>query len=222
MGVSVEELSVTYPRLYHIAQEGSWPGIQEHGLLSTEALVDLFDVDEALRNALLCARRPDSVSIHHPDFGHAIIRDQKPLIESRLRTALRDGLTPRDWYALLNRKTFFWVSEERFERLRTARAYQALRQTLIVVDCAKLLSRHAERVTLCPINSGATRPFAWARGKNSFLPMKDYPFEDFRRKRGRKNAVAELSVDYSVPDIRDFVISVSELGGGRPDRKIWP
>jgi hypothetical protein len=52
--------------------------------------------------------------------------------------------------------------------------------------------------------------------------MKDYPFEDFRRKRGRKNAVAELSVDYSVPDIRDFVISVSELGGGRPDRKIWP
>jgi hypothetical protein len=56
MGVSVEELSVTYPRLYHIAQEGSWPGIQEHGLLSTEALVDLFDVDEALRNALLRAR----------------------------------------------------------------------------------------------------------------------------------------------------------------------
>jgi len=132
------------------------------------------------------------------------------------------GWTPRDWYSLLNRKTFFWVSEERFERLRTASAYAALRQTLILVDCAKLLSRHADKVTLCPINSGATRPFAWPRGKSSFLSIEDYPFEEFRKRRGRKNAVAELSIDYSVPDICDFVISVSELGGGREDRKIWP
>jgi len=63
---------------------------------------------------------------------------------------------------------------------------------------------------------------AWPRGKNSFLPITDYPFERFRRKRGRKNAVVELAVDYSVPDIGDFVISVSELGGGRPVKKIWP
>lgn len=222
MGISVEELSVAYPRLYHITHEGSWPGIQKHGLLSTEALVDLFCIDGTLRNELLRGRRPDCVSIQHPDHGRAIIRDQKPLIESRLRTALRDGLTPQDWYAILNRKTFFWVSEERFERLRTASAYEALRQTLIVVDSAKLLSRHAERVTLCPINSGATRPFAWPRGKDSFLSIEEYPFEEFRKKRGRKNAVAEFSVDYSVPDICDFVISVSELGGGRKDKTIWP
>ena len=47
-------------------------------------------------------------------------------------------------------------------------------------------------------------------------------FEELRRKRGRRNAVVELAVEYAVPDIRDLVVRVSELGGGRPDETIWP
>lgn len=222
MGISISELAAAYPRLYHITQEGSWPSIQEYGLLSTEALLDLYGVNGNLRDSILGTRRPDCVAIEHPDYGHAIIRDQKPLIEARLRKVLQDGLSPHEWYVLLNRKTFFWVSEERLERLRTARAYQSLRQTLVIVDTGKLLARHADRVTLCPINSGATRPMAWPRGKSSFMPIEHYPFEAFRKKRGRKNAVVEFAVDYSVPDIADLVITVSELGGGRPDSTIWP
>lgn len=160
--------------------------------------------------------------ITHPVHGTAIIRDQKPLIESRLRSALQDGMTPQEWYTLLNRKTFFWVSARQAEILRTARAYEGLRQTLIVVDCARLLARHGDRVTLCPINSGATRPMAWPRGRRSFLPPSEYPFQELRKKRGPKNAVVELTVEHSVPDIRDLVISVSELGGGLPEESIWP
>ena len=222
MGIAVNELAATYPRLYHITSEGSWPSIREHGLLSTEALLDLFGIDREFRERILAARRPDSVPITHPQYGRAIIRDQKPLIESRLRVVLQGGMTPRDWYTLLNRKTFFWVAEKRFELLRNARAYEGLRQTLIIVDCAMLLSRHADRVTLCPMNSGAARPMAFPRGRNTFLPISEYPFDEFRRKRGPKNAVVELAVEYSVPDIRDLVISVSELGGGLPERRIWP
>lgn len=222
MGISIDELAGTFPRLYHLTSEGSWPGIRRHGLLSTEALLDLFGIDGDFRERILATRRPDCVPITHPDHGHAIIRDQKPLIESRLRDVLEDGMTPRDWYTLLNRKTFFWVSEDRFETLRDARAYRGRRQTLIVADCAKLLSRHADRVTLCPINSGATRPMAWPRGRSSFLPISDYPFDELRRKRGRTKAVAELTVEYSVPDIRELVISVSELGGGPPEQRLWP
>lgn len=222
MGISIDELGATYPRLYHITSAGSWPGIQRHGLLSTEALLDLFGVDGDLRRRILSARRPECVPITHPVHGTAIIRDQKPLIESRLRSALQDGMTPQEWYALLNRKTFFWVSAKQAEVLRTARAYEGLRQTLIVVDCAKLLARHGDRVTLCPINSGATRPMAWPRGRRSFLPPSEYPFEELRKKRSRKNAVVELTVEHSVPDIRDLLISVSELGGGLPEESIWP
>jgi hypothetical protein len=222
MGISIEELASTYPRLYHITSAGAWASIKRHGLLSTEALLNLFGVDGNRRDSILGARRPETVPIEHPQYGRATIRDQKPLIESRLRDVLQDGMTPQQWYRMLNRKTFFWVAEDRFETLRTARAYQDLRQTLIVVDCAKLLSRHAESVTLCPINSGATRPMAWPRGKSSFLPLAEYPFEVLRKKRGRKSAVVELTVEHAVPDIRDLVICVSELGGGHPDTRIWP
>uniref|UniRef100_Q01T18 Uncharacterized protein n=1 Tax=Solibacter usitatus (strain Ellin6076) TaxID=234267 RepID=Q01T18_SOLUE len=222
MGISIDNLAATYPRLYHITSAGTWPSILRHGLLSTEALLNLFGVESQLRESILGARRPEFVQIEHPEHGRAIIRDQKPLIESRLRDVLQGGMTPREWYRLLNRKAFFWVAEERFETLRTARAYQDLRQTLIVIDSAKLLARHAERVTLCPINSGATRPMAWPRGRSSFLPMAEYPFEELRKKRGRKKAVVELTVEHSVPDIRDLVISVSELGGAIPERTVWP
>lgn len=222
MGISINELATIYPRLYHITSEASWPSIQEHGLLSTEALLDLFGIDGEFRDRILAARRPDSVSISHPRYGSAIIRDQKPLIESRLRKVLQDGMTPREWYMLLNRKTFFWVTESRFETLRTARAYEGLRQTLLIVDCAKLLARHAGQVTLCPMNSGAARPMAFPRGRRTFLPISEYPFDESCRKRGRKGAVVELTVEYSVPDIRDLVTSVSELGGGLPEQRIWP
>ncbi len=222
MGISTDELAATYPRLYHITSAGSWPSIQQHGLLSTEALLDLFEIDGDLRERILGTRRPECVAITHAVHGSAIIRDQKPLIESRLRSALQDGMTPQEWYTLLNRKTFFWVSAKQAEILRTARAYEGLRQTLIVVDCAKLLARHGDRVALCPINSGATRPMAWPRGRTSFLPPSEYPFHELRKKRSRKTAVVELTVGHSVPDIREFVISVSELGGGLPEQRIWP
>ena len=222
MGVLIDELAATYPRLYHITSVGSWPNIRRHGLLSTEALLDLFDLDGDFRRSILGAHRPQCVPIEHPLHGRAIIRDQKPLIESRLRDVLQDGMTPREWYAMLNRRAFFWVAEKKAETLRNARAYHGLRQTLMVVDCAKLLSRHGDRVTLCPINSGATRPMAWPRGRSSFLPPSEYPFHELRGKRGRNNAVVELTVEYSVPDIRDFVISVSELGGGFAEQQIWP
>jgi hypothetical protein len=222
MGISVPELATTYPRLYHVTSEGSWPSIQRHGLLSTQALLDLFGIDGEYREHLIASRRPDSVPIAHSEYGRAIIRDQKPLIESRLSSVLRDGMSPREWYTLLNGKAFFWVAESRFETLRNARAYTGLRQTLIIVDCAKLLARHADRVTLCPMNSGATRPMAFPRGKSTFLPVSEYPFDEWRRKRGRKKAVVELAVHYAVPDIRDLVVSVSELGGSLPEQRIWP
>ncbi len=42
-----EELVTRYPRLFHIAWEGNWPSIREHGLLSARALLDLYEVDRA-------------------------------------------------------------------------------------------------------------------------------------------------------------------------------
>ncbi len=62
----IADLVAAYPRLYHMAEDGSWPSIRRHGLLSTRALVDLYRVPAVQRRALLEARRPDSVELHHP------------------------------------------------------------------------------------------------------------------------------------------------------------
>lgn len=66
----------------------------------------------------------------------------------------------------------------------------------------------------------------WPRGtlqnRPYCLPIAGYPFDESCRKRGRKGAVAELIVEYAVLDIRDLVISGSELGGGQPEERILP
>ena len=40
--MTVDELLATYPRLWHMAMDGSWPSIEKRGLLSTSALLELY------------------------------------------------------------------------------------------------------------------------------------------------------------------------------------
>jgi hypothetical protein len=221
MGVSPNTLAARFPRLYHMAEPGSWPSIQRHGLLSTNALLDLFEVHGDARDQLAARHRPDSVAIRHAVHGGAVIRDQKPMDDRGLVRALGGGLTPAEWYRILNDKVFFWLSAERLERLLSARAYRHRRQTVLTVDTASLLARHAERVLLSPINSGCTKPMPQPRGRDTFLPLADYPFEEWDRDRKRKDPVVELTVTYAVPDIRDFVVRVEERGGGIAPALIW-
>lgn len=213
-------LAEWYPELHHMAEPGSWPSIKAYGLLSTSALLDLFEVTGSTRMALEQKHRPESVSISHARYGAAVVRDQKPMSDSALRKCLRDGLTPTEWYKTLNRFAYFWVSEARLTRLLGARAYRSKRQCVIVSDTAKLLARHSDRVRLSPINSGATVFNPQPRGRDTFLPIADYPLATWRKKRGQENAVVELAVDGGVPNIADFVLRVYETGGGKPDRRI--
>jgi hypothetical protein len=203
-----------------MAHAGVWPSIERYGLLSTTALLDLFEVNGARREQLESSRRSRSEEIVHVTHGTALLRDQIPLNERKLTGALQDGLTPRDWYRLLNRKVFFWGPESRLRILREAREYNELRQTIIVIDTATLVARYSERILLCHMNSGATQPMAFPRGLRTFLPIDTYPIVERRRKYGLNGAVAEITVDYSVPDVRDFVLEVFEVGGGEKKRHL--
>jgi hypothetical protein len=60
-----ETLIHYYPRLYHMAELGSWSSIHRHELLSTSALLDLFDVEEPMRSKILTERRPTSEILRH-------------------------------------------------------------------------------------------------------------------------------------------------------------
>src|SRR5579862_6072994 len=167
-----------------MAEAGSWESIMKHGLLSTEALLDLFQIEGKRRESLLSERRATKVVIEHARIGRAVIRDNQPILDSQLARCLTGGLTPAAWYRILNRRVFFWVSEDRLDRLLGARAYRQEAHDVITFDTASLLGEHLRSITLSPINSGATRPNPQPRGPNTFLPLSDYPYEAWRAKRG--------------------------------------
>ena len=206
--ISVSDFVKRYPKLWHMAELGSQPSIVEYGLLSTEALLDLFEVTGQQRTALLRSHRRDSVTICHPKHGRAVVRDQKPMNDITLSKCLTD-MTAEEWYAHLNRRVFFWVSEERLTKMLGAGAYKGRPHMVLEVDTAGLIERHEPRVTLSPMNSGATFPLgAVPRGSDTFQPLSTFPWEE-RVKTNRKEPVVELAVDYSVPDIADLLLEVT-------------
>jgi hypothetical protein len=207
------DIAATYPRLYHMAEKGSWASIERHGLLSTSSLLDLFEVEEVQRAEILRQRRPQSVQLQHPAHGEAVVRDQIPLSESRLASCLTD-MTLEQWLDALNSRVFFWLNEDHLETLLDARAYRDSAHDVISVDTAALVARHRANIALSPINSGATMYKPPERGTQTFLPIADYPFEARRQARGRQNAIVELAVNGGVRDILEVALRVERRQAG--------
>lgn len=230
MGITAEVLAKQYPLLFHMAELGSWPSIKEYGLLSTSALLDMYEIHDSAREKIECYHRRESVQISHPNFGRAVVRDQKPMSEKHLLLqlannggpVLRDGLTPSDWYRMLNSKVFFWLTRERLNRLLQAKAYRKRRHTILTIDTKSLLASHFSRVFLSPINSGNTHPYPQPRGLSTFLSPSEYPFEMWLKKRRPSGEpIVELAVEHSVLDIAVHVVRVEENGADRPPELIW-
>lgn len=198
-----------------MAAAASWPSIKKHGLLSTSALLRRYRVNGERRVVIEAKRRPECVTLQRRGFPNAVIRDNKPATDSALAKCLQDDLLPADWYRLLNDRTFFWLSRVRLRRLLGARAYRNNPQTVLTVHTQSLVEAHENRIELSPINSGSTIYNPSPRGKATFLPIRDYDYDYWRKKRGKDDAVVELIVRESVPDIRDHVVAVHDWIGGR-------
>ena len=214
MAITLEEFCRNYPTLYHMAEANSWPSILKHGLLSTTALLDLYSITGEQRLAIESCHRPISIIISHPSHGSAVIRDQRPMRESALAKCLQD-CSAKEWFELLNRKVFFWVTEERVRTLLRARAYRGREHLVISVNTALLLQRHQRLASLSPINSGSTIYRPVPRGIATFRPFNRYPYEHRRRTRGIAGAIAEIAFEYSVPDVGTFVRRVERRQGNR-------
>jgi len=208
--MTVDDLVKRFPVLFHMAEPESWPSIERHGLLSTQSLLELFEITGERRDSILSRRRSEAVVIEHPLHGRAVIRDQKPLSESKLAGCLRDGLSPAEWIRLLNSRVFFWVDPSRLEDLKAARAYRAKRQLVLQVRCESLLEVYGPVILLSDRNTGTTSPFAHARGRDTFRSMAEHG----------KRRVVELTVDGQVLDIGRFLIRADEVGGGDPDCRV--
>lgn len=204
-----DELIERYPRLYHMAADGSWPSIRAHGLLSVSRLLDRYAVEGEARFDIESRRRPGSVTLRREGYPDATVRDNKPMFESVLLRKLTDDLTPRDWYEILNRKAFFWVERIRLERL--LKAYERDPQIVVTLDTRALVERYRDQILLCRINSGQTLYNAQERGLGTFLPIDRYPTSAGRVGSPERPGVAELVVENGVPDVADFVIEVHRV-----------
>ena len=205
------ELIRRFPTVFHMASASAWPSIQAHGLLSTEHLVDLYQVEGSQRELILLNKRSTAVTLHHPDLPSVTVRDQKPMKYIDQKIAPDSSL--EQYLAAINQRVFFWASWDRLNRLRGAREYRDQPQVVLHVDTAGLLAAHGRQVELCRLNSGAvTQVNHPARGHRSWIPVADYPYNDYRRRYGATRALTEVTVLGAVPDILDLVVDV-ELPG---------
>jgi len=221
--MEVRTLVAKYPRLYHMAEDGSWPNILKYGLLSTSALLTLYGYKGTERKLLESAWRPQKVTISCEGLEDAVIRDQKPMPPGQLQQCLLDGMTPSEWYYLINGRVYFWVKwNPSVEWFLGGREYRNTVNLIITVDTRELLARYASQVTLSGINSGSTyydqerRTSPWPRGRTTFKTAGEYnlPY------------VTELAVENGIPEVEKVTVSVAQwVSNGTDSRKIkdiWP
>jgi uncharacterized protein DUF7002 len=109
---------------------------------------------------------------------------------------------------MLNTRVFFWLTAERLKTLMCAREYRAQTHLVLTLDTLRLSTRHRDNITLAPMNTGNTQPFAHRRGLRTFRRMVDYPFAQ-RLRLGPYYTVVELAVDHGVPNVMDYVIEAA-------------
>jgi len=205
------ELLADCPILYHMAERDSWPSIRRFGLLSTTALLDRYRISGEARVAIESKRRPKSVPLEGSGLCRAVVRDQFPMDDKGLTRCLEDGLSPEEWYRMLNAKVFFWLTRERLLRLLNAGTYRFQEHDVLELDARALIEAHENKIWLCPMNSGCTKPFPHPRGKKTFRRIGDYPYAELKPMRKRGERVVELAVDHSVPEVEKFVTRVVRM-----------
>ena len=211
-GVEADELVERPPVVFHAASASAWGSIQEHGLLSTARLLDLFEVDQGERDRLLTQKRDESVLLEAPGRQPALIRDQKPMkfIEERIEP---DSTLAR-YLLAINSRVFFWPTAERLQRLQGAKEYRHEAQVVLHVDMKALVERYESQIRLCRFSSGAvSQKNHPARGHNSWLPIGDYAYAEYRRRYGARGALAEVTVLDGVSDVLDLVLKVEHTDG---------
>jgi hypothetical protein len=203
-------------RLFHLAELGNWPSIRRHGLLSASALMDLAGLHGAAHTRCERRHRPADVELRRG----CMIREQRRIPPESLRRCLV-GLTPGQWYALLNQRVFMWLDAARLNRQRQACA--ARPQVVLTIDTGALLAAYAHAASLAPINTGNARRKPASRGLATFVPYERWRESGWEseavalgtRPRPRAHPPVEFTIEGGIPDITSYLLDVAELGPGQ-------
>lgn len=196
---------------YHLADLRNWASIQARGLLSTQRLLELSDGAD---RALLRQHRPLGLTF----ANGAHIRDQSPMPIKSIQKALRSGVTPEDWFELLNSKIFFWLDPERLDRHRAACKNHA--QIVLKIDATRLLAEYAPIASVSPINSGNAMRAAAPRNYSTFVPYEQWIESGWDKedvpgtpRRPRNHRPVELAITGAIPNITHFIMSTDLASG---------
>jgi Family of unknown function (DUF7002) len=205
--------------VYHLAEESNLKSIEQNGLLSATRLMAASGLTEADRRRLEREQRQAYIQLP----SGAQIRDQRPMPTRALEGCLF-GLTPADWYALVNARVFFWADADRLNRQRAA--CESRMQVVLAIDTARLVAACRERVEVTPINTGNARRKPAPRGAATFVPYATWLESGWASEakelgtvpRRRWHQAVEITVRDAVPDIMRFVIGIFRLPHGRKFR----
>lgn len=202
-------------RVYHLAEAANWSSIQRLGLLPAATLIE--------RAGWPASRAREWRSAHTILPGGAEIRDQRPMPAPALLRALV-GLTPAEWYGLINARVFCWLDPERLNRQCAACGPRP--QIVLTLDTAALLARHADAAAVSPINTGNARRAPARRGRATFVPVAQWARDGWAteaaalgtRPRSRSHAPVELTFAEPLPaaTLRAALVSATPAApGGR-------
>jgi len=152
-----------------MASYGSWKTLQEYGLLGSEALCDLFEVEAAKRSRLLSSQRRDLEVLTHPKHGSVTLRDQKVLSEKNLNQCLQ-GCKPTEWNRILNERVFFWLNRDRLIGFLSAREYFEKFRTVLELDGPPFVAEYEKQIELTHMNTGNSCPIPHPRSPSTFKP----------------------------------------------------
>jgi hypothetical protein len=196
----------------HLVEASNWPSVQSHGLLSACELFRLTEVPMAAELRISTTQRLQLTALS----DQVTIRDQLPMAPAALQKCLV-GMTPAEWYALLNQMVFFWCDRDRLNR--QLRACGGRPQVVLTLDAEQLLARHADRISLTPFNTGHARRKPAIRGRATFVPYSIWLASAWRseaealglRERPSSHPPVELTVAGSVRDAAEFTVGVQPV-----------
>ncbi len=209
-----------HPYLFHMAEAGTWESIKRYGLLCTSAILDLLGVTGKERRDIESSCRRNSVPVEDKKHGRFLIRDNGPLPLKKLEACLTD-MTPGQFYKELNKRVFFWPTEERVKGLLDARRYRNREHTVIKVSSKLLVKHYQTKICFSRINSGSAVYQFTPRGKWTFVPFMKWPDDVGPRSGKLKERIAEIAVEYSVDRIAEIAVEVNEMHGTKLLKTVW-
>jgi hypothetical protein len=201
--------------VYHLVEASNWGSVKRHGLLSACELLRLTNVPTEDQEQISTTQRLQLTALS----DQVAIRDQLPMPPTALQKCLV-GVTPAQWYALLNQMVFFWCDRDRLNRQLNACGGRP--QVVLTLDTNQLLARHADSVALTPFNTGNARRKPAIRGRATFVPYSAWLASAWRseaqalgiRERPSTHPPAELTVARCVRDVAQLMVGIEYVPSG--------